>query len=167
MSKSAVTYQEGDALMITVEQYLSFTGRALDGMAAIVRALGPERACQVALPGVSSPYALLTHCLGVVDYWAGELVAGRPAHRDREAEFTASGPVEPLLDRVGRTKEALARDVRAADFRAPLKGVPRADFLGPGEPLDQGGALLHVYEELAQHHGHLDMLQAAIERGRA
>ncbi|KOV81252.1 DUF664 domain-containing protein [Nocardia sp. NRRL S-836] len=153
--------------MITVEQYLHFTGQALDGMADTVRDLGADRACRTPIPGVSSPYALLTHCLGVIDYWAGELVAGRPAHRDRESEFTAAGPVEPLLARVERTKAALERDVRQADLRAPLRAEPDSTFLGPGIPLDQGAALLHVYEELAQHHGHVDMLRAVIERGTA
>jgi hypothetical protein len=150
--------------MITPEQYLQFTGRALDGMTAIVRDLGDDLACRRSgLPGVSSPYALLTHCLGVVDYWAGELVAGRPAHRDREAEFTASGPVGPLLERVGRTAAQLARDVALADPRAPLRAEPRPDYFGP-PVLDQGGALLHVYEELAQHHGQMEMLKAVAEQ---
>ncbi|MEU7474884.1 DUF664 domain-containing protein [Lentzea sp. NPDC042327] len=153
--------------MITVEQYLHFTGQALDDMAATVRDLGAERANRTPIPGVSSPYALLTHCCGVVDYWAGELVTGRPAHRDRDSEFVATGPVEPLLARVGRTKAALERAVRQADFRAPLKAEPDSNFLGPGLPLDQGAALLHVYEELAQHRGHVDMLRAVVERGTA
>ena len=153
--------------MITVEHYLHFTGQALDGMAATVRDLGAERAVLTPIPGVSSPYALLTHCCGVIDYWAGELVAGRPAHRDRDSEFVATGPVEPLLARVESTKAALERDVRQADFRAPLQAEPDSSFLGPDIPLDQGAALLHVYEELAQHHGHVDMLRAVIERGVA
>lgn len=149
--------------MITHEQYLYFTGRALEGMCAIVTGLGDDLANRKPpLTGANSPYALLEHCLGVVTYWAGELVAGRPAHRDREAEFVAAGPVAPLVLRARETTARLAEDVAAADPRAPLRGVPSSGFQGPDSELDQGAALLHVYEELAQHHGQMEILRDSI-----
>ncbi|HTJ33277.1 MAG TPA: aminotransferase class I/II-fold pyridoxal phosphate-dependent enzyme [Dactylosporangium sp.] len=146
--------------MITVEEYLEATGRALAGMAGIVGGLGDELAnTRPPVQGASSPYALLTHCLGVVEYWAGGLVAGRAVERDRDAEFTSSGPVAPLLERVAQARERLAADARGADFAGPLQGPPNAAFLGPAGVATQGAALLHVYEELAQHHGQMEILR--------
>jgi Protein of unknown function (DUF664) len=146
--------------VITKEQYLYFTGRALGGMTEIVAGLGDDLANRKpALDGANSPYALLNHCLGVASYWAGSLVAGRAVPRDRAGEFTASGPVGPLLAQAQVVAAQLAGDVAAAEPRMPLHGNPRADFQGPDRDLDQGAALLHVYEELAQHHGQMQILR--------
>jgi hypothetical protein len=161
-------------LMIEPEQYLYFANRALDGMAAIVADLGDDLAnVRPALPGANSPYALLTHCLGVVSYWSGALVAGRDIDRDRGGEFAASGPVGPLLERTRHVREQLATDVAGASARAPLHARPRHDAQGPPRELDQGGALMHVYEELAQHHGQMEILRdcliaaSTVERRRS
>lgn len=144
--------------MISDEEYLYFTDRALDGMADILAALGDDRANRRPdLPGANSPYAIVNHCLGVLEYWAGHLVAGRTVHRDRDAEFRGSGPVNGLLDRVARAKRQLRADVAAADHAAPPRHEPPPGFYFSGQGLTQGGALLHVYEELAQHHGQLEI----------
>ncbi|NUW40917.1 DinB family protein [Nonomuraea rhodomycinica] len=149
--------------MITEDDYLYFACRALDGMSGIVEGLGDELANRrPSIPGANSPYALLTHCLGVVSYWAGALVAGREVVRDRDAEFTSAGPVRPLLDRAAAVRDRLAEDVRAAEPGGPLRAAPPAAYLGPGRELTQGAALLHVYEELAQHHGQMEVLRDAI-----
>src|SRR4051812_30449742 len=85
---------------VDADVYLYFVRRAVDGMAAIVGELGDDLAgCRPDLPGANTPYGLLTHTLGVVEYWAGRLVAGREVVRDREAEFDARGPVDDLLAR--------------------------------------------------------------------
>lgn len=149
--------------MISADDYLYFADRALDGMARIVADLGDDAANRrPALPGANSPFALLTHCLGVVEFWAGALVAGRSVERDRDAEFTSAGPVGPLLDRVEAVRARFAADVRGARPEAPLHGTPPAGFRGPDRELTQGAALQHVYEELAQHHGQMEILRDLI-----
>jgi len=70
--------------------------------------------------------------------------------------------VAPLVLRVRETAARLAEDVAAADPRASLRGVLPAGFAGPDRELDQGAALLHVYEELAQHHGQMEILRDSI-----
>ncbi|MEV4174807.1 DUF664 domain-containing protein [Nonomuraea sp. NPDC049709] len=153
--------------MITDDDYLYYVDRALNGMAGIVAGLGDQLAnARPPFPGANSPYALLTHCLGVVSYWAGQLVAGREVTRDRDAEFAGTGLVGPLLDEVAVVRGRLADDVRAAVPGARLRGAPPAAFLGPDRELTQGAALLHVYEELAQHHGQMEILRDAILAGR-
>lgn len=149
--------------MITREQYVYFAGRALDGMIDIITGLGAELANRKpALDGANSPYGLLTHCLGVVSYWVGGLVAGRTVDRDRDSEFVATGPLDVLVKRARAVSAQLAADVAGADPRAPLRGTPSPDFTGPDLELDQGGVLLHVYEELAQHHGQMEILRDAL-----
>jgi hypothetical protein len=149
--------------MIDRDDYLYFAGRALDGMAGIVGLLGDDLANRKpSLEGANSPFALLTHCVGVIDYWVGHLVAGRPTDRDREAEFFAVGPVGPLLKEVEAAKAQLASDLLIASPERSLQGVPPADFQGPDRALTQGGALQHVYEELAQHHGQMELMRDVI-----
>ncbi|MHB1172170.1 MAG: mycothiol transferase [Lacisediminihabitans sp.] len=149
--------------MLESEDYVYFADRALDGMAAIVRDLGDDLANRrPPLPGANTPYALLTHCLGVVDFWAGHLVAGRSVTRDRDSEFLASGPVQPLWETVRVVKAQLAADAEHATPNAALRTLPPADYQGPGRPLNQGAALQHVYEELAQHHGQMEIMRDVI-----
>lgn len=55
--------------MISIEDYLAFVDDALDGMVSIVSELGDERANRRPdIPGANSPYIILTHCLGVMEY---------------------------------------------------------------------------------------------------
>ena len=151
--------------MASDDEYLYFADRALDGMAAILTDLGDDLAnVRPDLPGANSPYAIVNHCLGVVEYWVGHLMAGRPVERDRPAEFTASGPVKDLVERVAAAKEQLRADLAAAEPAAPLRVEPPAEYLVTQPGLSQGAALLHVLEELAQHHGQLEISRDVIRR---
>ncbi len=153
--------------MITRHQYRYFVARTLNAMAVIVEELGDDLANQKAeLPGANTPYALLNHSLGAIDFWAGQIVSGRQTQRDRDAEFLASGPVRPLLDRTQETLARLMEDVGTAVVRAePYTALPLT-FPGPGEELDRGGALLHLYTDLVQHLGQLEIIRDILnERG--
>src|SRR4051812_27506307 len=148
---------------IADDDYLYFVDRAVRGMAAIVADLGQELAVtKPDLPGANTPYGLLTHVLGVIEYWVGKLVAGRDVQRDRAAEFTASGPVADLLARVDAVLAQLSRDVASAQSGAAPRTRPDGWAVGPDRELTQAGILLHVYEEAAQHHGQLEVLRDAL-----
>ena len=149
--------------MITVEDYLFYVDTALDGMVRIVSELGDELAnARPDIPGANSPYAILTHCLGVMEYWGGHVVSGRSSNRDRDAEFRATGAVGELIERVGRAREQLAADVAAADPWAPPRNPPP-----DREPISatQGAVLLHIYEELAQHRGQMEITRDLVRAG--
>lgn len=149
--------------MLDPKDYAYFTDRALDGMATIIGDLGDDLANRrPSLPGANSPYALLTHCLGVISYWSGHMVAGRPVERDRDAEFTSAGLVVPLLAQIAGVKAQLAADAEHANPSAPLHDTPPSNFKGPDRPLNQGAALQHVFEELAQHHGQMELMRDVI-----
>ncbi|MBR7744563.1 DUF664 domain-containing protein [Phycicoccus sp. BSK3Z-2] len=75
--------------------------------------------------------------------------------RDRDAEFTATGTVAEALALLEAARARLHEDVRASAPDAPPANPPVDD-------LDiwyatQGDVLLHVYEELAQHLGQLEV----------
>ena len=97
---------------ISQKDFLTFINLALDGMLRIVEELGEERANLLPdLPGANSPYAILTHCIGVCDYWIGTLLGKREVARDRDAEFRASGAVVELRQRGGQLKARLPADI--------------------------------------------------------
>jgi uncharacterized damage-inducible protein DinB len=144
--------------VISSEDYLLFVHEALTGMAGIVTELGDELANRSPdLPDANSPFGILTHCLGVMEYWAGHVVAGRAVQRDREAEFRAAGRIEDLLDRVSAQWTRFLDDVAHVDPLAPPRGNVAAGDATLPLGRTQGGALLHVYEELAQHRGQLEI----------
>jgi hypothetical protein len=144
--------------MISAEGYLWFVDQALGGMVEIVSDLGDELVNQrPGLPGANSPFAILTHCLGVIDYWAGHVVAGRVIERDRNAEFRATGRVEDLVERTRAARARLAQDVAGLEAPSPPRGTPSPEDAALPLARTQGGALMHIFEELAQHRGQLEI----------
>jgi hypothetical protein len=148
---------------VSVADYLWFADLALGGMTRIVDDLGDELANRrPPIAGVNTPYAILTHCLGVLEYWGGATVAGRSIERDRAAEFTASGPVAPLLERAAAAQRRLADDLVGLDSWGEPSSVRR----DPEDPVPysetKGAVLLHILEELFQHLGQLEITRDAL-----
>jgi hypothetical protein len=151
--------------MISAEDFLWFVDEALDGMVAIVGELGDEAANRRPdLPGANSPYAILFHCLGVMEFWGGQVVAGRTIRRDRAAEFRATGPVDDLVARARRARAQLVEDMAVLDAGAPPRRPLAADDPDHDLPIarTQGGALIHIDEELAQHRGQMELTRDVI-----
>ena len=144
--------------MIDVDDFLYFVDEALEGMITVVTELGDDLANRrLDLAGANSPYAVLFHCLGVMEYWAGALVAGRTIERDRDAEFRASGPVSELVRRTRQGRRQLAADLADLEPFAPPRGAPEPEDADLPLARTQGGVLMHVYEELAQHRGQMEV----------
>ena len=141
--------------------------RHLDRMTAIVTDLGDDL-CNVTpeLPGANSAYQILLHCCGMLEWWTRAAVLGLPVERDRDAEFTATGTVDQLLTRVAQAREGLLRDLGAIDPSGPLRGDPSEHYRGTAIAASAHGVLLHVLEELAQHHGHLEITRDLVRTGR-
>jgi hypothetical protein len=143
---------------VAATDYLWFADLALNGMAGIVEELGDDLANRrPPIPDANSPYSILTHCLGVLEYWAGATVAGRTIERDRAAEFTADGRVGPLLQRTAEARRRLAEDLARFDPWAEPTNVLR----DPADPVPyketKGAVLLHILEELFQHLGQMEI----------
>jgi hypothetical protein len=97
-----------------------------------------------------------------MEYWGGATIADRPIERDRAAEFTASGPVAPLLRRTEDARRRLADDLAGLDPWAVPPNVHRS----PDDPAPykdtKGAVLLHVLEELFQHLGQMELTRDAL-----
>jgi hypothetical protein len=143
---------------ISVDTLADYVDQALGTMTAIVTGLGDEAAnTRPSLPGANSPYVILRHCLGVVEYWGGHMIAGRPVQRDRDAEFRSSGPVAALAAAARETARQFRTDLQAADPAAPPRGTHPTVSPSDLEMTSQGHALLHIAEEVYQHLGHLEI----------
>ena len=150
----------------SVDAVVSYADRAVDRMTEIVTALGDDLANRKpALPGANSPYAILRHCLGVMEFWGGEVVAGREVIRDRAAEFRSHGPVADLAAAARKALDQFRADAATADFAAPPRGGTEHRKTHELEFTSQGHVLLHVLEEVTQHLGQMeisrDLLRAA------
>jgi len=136
----------------------SYVDRAVEAMADIVGDLGDDLAnARPGLPGANSPYAILRHCLGVMDFWAGQVVAGREVERDRDAEFRASGPVASLITAAQMAQRRFRVDIMFADPEAKPPGTHPTTQPDELELTTQGHALLHVMEEVCQHLGQMEI----------
>lgn len=158
MPGSPTSGEGAGTVTVTVSAFLWFVDAALDVMAIIVRELGDELAnWRPDLEGANSAYAILTHSLGVMEYWGGATVAERPVTRDRAAEFTARGEVGALLERTAAARRRLEADLAGLDSMA----VPGHVVRHPGEVVpykeSKGAVLLHLLEELFQHLGQMEL----------
>ena len=151
--------------MITADSYLAFCDDALDAYAVIARELGDSRVNAVApgVPGSNSAFALVSHVVGVMGRWGRTVNRGIVVPRDRDAEFTATGTVEEALALLQSGRDRLHEDVLACDpTAAPVN--PPTDRDGTAYAT-QGEVLLHVYEELAQHLGQLEVTRDVLLSG--
>jgi hypothetical protein len=154
--------------VISADDFLWFVDEALNGMVSSVETLGDEAANRRPdLPGANSPYAILFHCLGVMEYWGGQVVAGRTIQRDRDAEFRATGSVSELAARARKARAQLAEDMAGLDPGAPPRRPLAPDDPDAELPIarTQGGALIHIYEELAQHRGQMELTRDVLSAG--
>jgi hypothetical protein len=142
---------------------LAYCDVAWAGMSSIVTTLGDERASRRPYDGANSPLGLLAHCLGVSEWWGGHALAGRVVVRDRAAEFIVSGAVAPWVARVATARSQLAADLAAyAPLEPPRLPVEYDPDDEDEPPPTQRSCLLHLYEELAQHHGQMQILRDLI-----
>ena len=150
---------------ISQDDFLMFVDRALDGMLHIVEELGDERCNLVPdLPGANSPSVILAHCVGVANFWVGTLIAGRHVERDRAAEFRTRSTVVESRQMVNDLKQQLREDTAHVQGEQPLSQTPPAAY-NPApdhQSWTQGAVLMHTFEELAQHHGQMELTRDMI-----
>jgi len=141
--------------------------RHFDEMAAAAAELGDGLVNAVPnLPGGNSAYQIVFHCCGMLEWWTRAAILGLDVDRDRDAEFVASGTVAQLTSRVDEVRAQFVRDLEQIDPAASLRGDPSEDYRGTPIGASAGGALMHVFEELAQHHGHLDLTRDLVLAGQ-
>lgn len=142
---------------ITVDDFIVFSERTITGMGRSLDRLDDETVNAIPpLPAPNSPYQLVTHALAACEWWTSHIICGYPTDRDRDAEFTSSGPVADLSARadqvVARLHELRPELAAATELSHEARtAIPLHD------EWTVGGALIHAYEELAQHLGHLEI----------
>lgn len=134
-----------------------FCERTIDGMRAAIGRLDDESVnAQPPLPGPNSPYQLVHHALSAAVWWAEHIICGYPSERDRDAEFVATGTVAALGAQADAAVARLRALIPEIDAATELAAEARTSV-----PLDAewtvSTALIHAYEELAQHLGHLEI----------
>ena len=159
-------------MQISPDDYLTFVDRALDGMMGIIEQMGDLANRSPDLSGANSPYAILVHCVAVCHYWIGTLIAGRHTDRDRPAEFQATGGAAALRAAVNDLKRQIRLDLRNVtldvDGEQGLAAKPNTDYtpLPDRTHWTQGAVLMHTYEELAQHHGQMQLTRDILVQGK-
>ena len=74
--------------MIGIDDFLLFTRRTVTGMLAAVDRIGDKRINQrPELPGLSTPFQLVTHAFAAAEFWCAHIVCGRPTERVRDEEL--------------------------------------------------------------------------------
>ena len=149
---------------ITVDEFVLFCERSIAGMrVAIERCDADQLNALPDLPAPNSPFQLVTHALAACDYWTSHVVAGHPTERRRDEEFSAIGTHDEL-DRQADTLVRRLRDL-APELRAATVLANEAHTTLPlGQEWTVGTALIHAYEELTQHLGHLEITVDLVNR---
>ncbi len=152
--------------MITVDDFVLYCHRTLDGMQRAIDRLDDETVtARPGLPGANTPFGLVTHALGACEWWTAHIVCGHPSARDRDAEFDTTGTVADLREAIEIAKERLV-DL-SPEMTAATELAHEAHTQTPlGAPWTVGAALIHAYEELAQHLGHLEITVDLLAAGR-
>jgi hypothetical protein len=144
-------------MSIVPEEFLTYINGALDGMVQIVEELGDARVNQRPnnMPNTNSPCAILTHCVGLTNYFIGTALGGRQVPRDRDAEFRAQSTVAELRQAVRELQSHIQNDLKQVRGDQPC-AFPDA-VRPPHRTWPQGRFVLQCYKELAQHHGHMEL----------
>lgn len=120
------------------DDLLWFVDRALDGMLETCRGLGEDLAnARLEVEGSNSPYAVVVHCLAALE------------------------------EQVASARQRFAEAVASADWGAPCVGQDRPETHALPVGRTQGGALVHVVEELCQHRGQLEVTADVLRAGSA
>jgi len=143
---------------VNTREFVPFVERAFNEMVAIAAELGDGLVnSKPSLEGANSAYAIVTHCIGVTDWWVGLMIAGRPVVRDRDAEFVAEGTVAELREGVSALLDRFENDLALMVSESPIRHPECLPGSSPAREWTQDAALIHTLEELAQHHGHLEL----------
>jgi len=144
-------------MSISIDDFIVFCERTIEGMLDVVAPLSEETLnADTGLPGSNTPFQLVNHALSACRFWVEHVVCGLPTDRDRDSEFTARGTADDLRAMAAQLKASLRANRETLGSATSLHIAPTMSRPLNGE-WTVGGALLHAYEEIAQHLGHLEL----------
>lgn len=111
--------------------------------------------------GTNSVAGLIVHCCELAPSWFETAGLGRDGDRDRDGEFAATASIAELRNRI---EVALVRlDPIVDDFvTGPTAGDHELRVFLPGDDRSDPALVLHVFEELFQHLGHMEVTADAV-----
>ena len=111
---------------------------------------------------LNSLNVLVVHVSGAERYWIGDVVAGEPSDRDREAEFGTQGlSANELLHRLDENEQFIKKVLDRYDLEELHKKriSPRNR-----REVSVGWALSHALKHTALHVGHMEILRQLWEK---
>ena len=126
-----------------------------DETEALVRRLPPQALTHKQGAGFNSISALVTHLAGSQRWWIGEVVANRPMHRDRDAEFRAEDADTGVLT---------TRLQDAAELVREILGTLTSEMLDQtrlyrGQPVTVRWILMRLLAHTARHVGQMQIVE--------
>ena len=109
---------------------------------------------------VNSINVLVVHTVGAQRFLVGEIVAGEPANRDRDAEFKVRGlDAESLAQRLNESFECIS---------SSLAGLSMDELTAPrnfrGRDTSVAWVLGHAMKHTATHMGHIQLMRQIWEK---
>jgi uncharacterized damage-inducible protein DinB len=102
---------------------------------------------------VNSLAALVAHSAGAEHFWIAEVVGGRPATRDREAEFAtlaaSSAEITRLLENTALETREILQSLKDTDLETTRQAA--------GRTVPVRWCLLHVIDHTSLHLGHMQV----------
>ena len=142
--------------------YLNNLREFHDEIRTAIKGLSPTALDWTPGPGINSINVLVTHLTGAERYWIGDVVAGDPSVRDREAEFRVKGLSEQELIQRLSDNEAF--------FQKALKPLALQELEQSrissrnGQNVTVGFAVCHVLKHTALHLGHMQITRQLWEQ---
>lgn len=148
-----------------IKGYLTEFNIIREDISKVIRGLNDEAAnWQPLQAGTNSIYAILTHIIGVDNFWVRQIIGGQTVQRNREAEFRASGKIAELLtvweeswiqieSLLGKLDHAQLLEVRSRPFSSEQQ-----------ESITVQWIILHLITHYATHLGHIQLTRQLWER---
>ena len=116
-------------------------------------------------PEINSLSILVIHLTGAERYWIGDVIAGEPSGRDREAEFKVKGLSEQeLIQRLSNNEGFIQKALEplALHELEEERTSPR-----DGRSVTVGWTLCHVLKHTALHLGHMEITRQLWEQRKS
>ena len=155
---SALLTTFDDDLFPTMERIIKDLGGDSEGTLVHVR---PTNSTNSLGEPTNSVAVLIHHLCGVLLSWGAGGLGGEQVDRQRDSEFSFEGAVEPELTRLRKLVHQLPMWTEQAVQRGAV-ATPH----GTGFPYEQARkrgilniewVLLHIFHDLAQHVGHMEL----------
>ena len=145
--------------------YLNNLQEYHDEIRTELKGLPPEALDWTPGPEINSLIILVIHLIGAERYWIGDVIAGEPSGRDREAEFKVKGLSEQeLIQRLSNNEVFIQK---ALEPLALHQLEEERTSSRDGRSVTIGWVLCHVLKHTALHLGHMEITRQLWEQRKS